>query len=130
MVKCWRPLVMGANSWRPDYGWQPVCWTIGTTLWISIHSLSSFNQHNSKVIKSKLVELNGIELLPHQAHCSGLAPSDYHLFWSQCHFLMAKKCNLVTDVESGNPWAFAVPATWMVSEMNLKFGWQVVENHI
>ena len=57
--------------------------------------------HKSKVVKSKLEELDGIELLPHPAYSPDLAPSDYHLFRSMSHFLMGKKFNSVTDVESG-----------------------------
>ena len=56
--------------------------------------------NNSKALKSKLEELDGFELLPHPVYSPDLATSDYYPFRSMCHFLMGKKFNSVTDVES------------------------------
>jgi histone-lysine N-methyltransferase SETMAR len=55
--------------------------------------------HTAKKTFQKIEELEGIELLPHPAFSSDLAPSDYYLFRSMAQFLRGKKFQSVADVE-------------------------------
>lgn len=55
--------------------------------------------HTAIRTKKKIVELEGIELLPHPAYSPDLAPSDYYLFRSLAHFLRGRSFSNVNDVE-------------------------------
>jgi histone-lysine N-methyltransferase SETMAR len=55
--------------------------------------------HTAKKTLQKIKELEGIELLPHPAFSSDLAPSEYFLFRSMAQFLHCKKFQSVADVE-------------------------------
>jgi histone-lysine N-methyltransferase SETMAR len=50
--------------------------------------------HTAKKTLQNVEELEGIELLPHPAFSSDLAPSDYYLFRSMAQFLCGKNFNL------------------------------------
>ena len=55
--------------------------------------------HTTNRTKEKIVELEGIELLPHPAYSPDLAISDYYLFRSMVHFLCGRSFSNVKDVE-------------------------------
>ena len=55
--------------------------------------------HTARTTMTKIQELGGIELLPHPAHGSDLAPSDYHLFRSMAHFSRGRNFEDIEDVE-------------------------------
>ena len=57
--------------------------------------------HNSRVVKDKLEEIGGLEVLPHPTYSLDLAPSDFHLFRSMAHFLRGRHFADVHEVENG-----------------------------
>lgn len=87
--------------------------------------------HTSRVVKEKINELPGIEVLPHPAYSPDLAPSDYHLFRSLSHFLHGRRFNSEEDVKQGVTEFFASkPPEWYRRGIeNLAERWlQVIEN--
>ncbi len=56
--------------------------------------------HRANFTKEKLDELDGVEVLPHPAYSSDLAPSDYGLFRSMEHFLRGRRFETFDQVEA------------------------------
>ncbi len=56
--------------------------------------------HRANLTKEKLDELDGVEVLPHPAYSSDLAPSDYGLFRSMEHFLRGRRFETFDQVEA------------------------------
>ena len=57
--------------------------------------------HTARTTMTKIQELGGIELLPHPAHSTDLAPSYYHLFRSMAHYLRGRYFENIEAVEVG-----------------------------
>ena len=55
--------------------------------------------HTANRTAEKIVELEGIELLPHPAYSPDLEPSDYYLFRPMAHLLCGLSFSNVKDVE-------------------------------
>lgn len=63
--------------------------------------------HTSRTVKQKIMELQGIEVLPHPAYSPDLAPSDYHLFRSMAHFLRGRRFSSEEEVKTAMAEFFA-----------------------
>lgn len=57
--------------------------------------------HTSRIVKRKIQELEGIEVIPHPAYSPDLAPSDYHMFRSLSHFLQGRRFGSEEEVKNG-----------------------------
>lgn len=53
------------------------------------------------MVKQKVAELGGIEVLPHPAYSPDIAPSNYHLFRSLAHYLRGRHFDFMAEVEDG-----------------------------
>ena len=55
--------------------------------------------HRATLMRNKIEELDGIDVLPHPPYSPDLAPSDYALFQSMAAFLRGKKFQQLQEVE-------------------------------
>lgn len=87
--------------------------------------------HRSRLVKQKISELAGIEVLPHPAYSPDLAPSDYHLFRSMAHFLRGRHFENLEEVENECRKFFASkPAEWYrCGIQHLAERWQQTIDH-
>ena len=85
----------------------------------------------ARITCQKVEELEVIELLPHPAYSTDLAPSDYHLFRSMAHFLRGNSFADVKEVEAGVRQFFdSKPPEWYQAGIeNLAKRWEMTIKH-